>query len=91
MCVTGGLEAARRPCMVPDPSVAPSPAGRILPAGCGAAFRELEGRFELRPKEDLAPLENAYRFAAAQHGRQTAAPASPTCPSPSRSRVSWPR
>jgi GTP pyrophosphokinase len=34
-------------------------------------FRELEARIhELRPAEDLAPLEKAYRFAAARHQGQ---------------------
>src|SRR5271167_508592 len=34
-------------------------------------FRELEARLhELRPSEDLAPLEKAYRFAAARHQGQ---------------------
>src|SRR5271169_1296529 len=34
-------------------------------------FRELEARLhELRPNEDLAPLEKAYRFAAARHQGQ---------------------
>jgi len=41
-------------------------------------FRELEARLrELRPSEDLAPLERAYRFAAARHQGQMRASGEP--------------
>lgn len=44
------------------------------PAPSGTAedlFRELAGKVqELRPKEDLAPLEGAYRYAAERHATQ---------------------
>jgi guanosine-3',5'-bis(diphosphate) 3'-pyrophosphohydrolase len=43
-----------------------------------ATYRDLEARLrELRPSEDPAPLESAYRFAAAQHLGQTRASGEP--------------
>ena len=60
--------------MAPDPStVAPSGLDRPLIApAIEQLFRELEARIRvLRPKEDLLPLEKAYRFAAHHHGQQT--------------------
>ena len=60
--------------MAPDPStVAPPGLDRPLIApAIEQLFRELEARIRvLRPKEDLLPLEKAYRFAAHHHGQQT--------------------
>ena len=60
--------------MVPDPSVtALSGRGKqsFAPA-VDLLYRDLEARVhQLRPKEDLAPLEKAYRYAALHHAEQT--------------------
>ncbi len=55
--------------MAPDSAeAAPAPAP---PATAEDLFRELSGKIqEVRPKEDLAPLERAYRFAAERHTSQ---------------------
>ena len=40
-------------------------------SGVGQLFAELEAKVrEYRPKDDLAPLEKAYRFASDRHSRQ---------------------
>ncbi len=42
-------------------------------------FREIEARIQaLRPREDLAQVEKAYRFAVECHRARCAPPASPT-------------
>jgi guanosine-3',5'-bis(diphosphate) 3'-pyrophosphohydrolase len=59
--------------MAPDPSaVAPSGQDKpLIPPTVEQLFRELEAQVRaLRPKEDLLPLEKAYRFAASHHGQQ---------------------
>jgi GTP pyrophosphokinase len=60
--------------MAPDPSVtALSGRGKqsFAPA-VDVLYRDLEARVrQLRPKEDLAPLEKAYRYAVLHHGEQT--------------------
>jgi GTP pyrophosphokinase len=60
--------------MAPDQSVA-ALSGRGKQSFAPAVdllYRDLEARVRrFRPKEDLAPLEKAYRFAALHHGEQT--------------------
>jgi len=54
---------------------APAPSGQDkapIPPAVELLYRDLEARVrKLRPKEDLAPLEKAFLFAAAHHGDQT--------------------
>ncbi len=71
--------------MSPEPSdaavVPQAPAQPCPPIGDDAVevmYHELEARLhELRPKEDLTPLADAYRFAAAQHTGQKRASGEP--------------
>ncbi len=61
------------PAVLPQPLV-PTPA----PDPVESTYRDLEARLrELRPSEDPAPLEKAYRFAAAQHLGQMRASGEP--------------
>src|SRR5215813_3370361 len=59
-------------------SQAPPDATAVVSVPVEQLFTELETRIrELRPKEDLAPLEKAYRFAAERHEGQKRASGEP--------------
>jgi GTP pyrophosphokinase len=54
--------------IVPQPSPLPVAALAEPPASVESLYRGLEAHLrETRPKEDLAPLERAYRFASQRH------------------------
>jgi GTP pyrophosphokinase len=60
------------PDAVPSPAPLPVAAPLEPPSPVETLYRSLEARLrEARPKEDLAPLERAFRFASERHRGQT--------------------